>query len=57
MSRECLAKHPRVISQLCDLNYPYRCGTSCMNQYKKWLKTEPEVQQLEKEAEENSPTG
>ena len=47
MPRECLAKHPKVVSQLCDLNYPYRCGAQCMRQYQRWLKEEPEVQKLE----------
>lgn len=43
----CPAKNPEVTKALCDLFYPYGCGSKCKNLYKKWIKEEKEVRKLE----------
>jgi len=48
MGGPCLVHHPDVIRQLCEWHYPY-CR-ACRSHYKRWMKTEPEVQRLEQEA-------
>jgi endogenous inhibitor of DNA gyrase (YacG/DUF329 family) len=44
---DCPAKSNTVNNALCELFYPYGCGTRCKNLYKRWMKTEKEVQEIE----------
>jgi endogenous inhibitor of DNA gyrase (YacG/DUF329 family) len=47
---DCPAKSNTVNNALCELFYPYGCGTRCKNLYKRWMKTEKEVQEIENKA-------
>ncbi|GAA0774501.1 hypothetical protein GCM10008908_24440 [Clostridium subterminale] len=44
---DCPAKSEDVRRDLCDLFYPYGCGSRCERLYKRWLKEEKEVRILE----------
>lgn len=44
---DCPAKSKEVTKALCELFYPYGCGSRCKNLYKKWVKEEKEVRELE----------
>lgn len=43
----CPAKSEEVKKELCELFYPYGCGSRCKHLYDKWVKEEKEVQELE----------
>lgn len=45
---DCPKTHDLIICELCGLWYPAG-GARCRNQFKRWLKTEPEVQRLHRE--------
>lgn len=44
---KCPAKNQEVNNELCELFTPYG-GSRCTNLYKRWIKTEKEVIELEK---------
>ena len=46
---KCPAKNQKVNAELCELFYPYGCGSKCKNLYHKWMETEKEVVKLESE--------
>jgi hypothetical protein len=49
----CPVSNGKVNSALCELFYPYGCGSKCKHLYERWMETEPEVQKLESEAKQN----
>lgn len=49
----CPAKSKEVKKELCELFYPFGCGTRCNNLYQRWLKDEEEVRKLEGENNES----
>ncbi|MEG3040876.1 MAG: hypothetical protein RR891_02655 [Clostridium sp.] len=44
---DCPAKSKEVQRELCELLYPYGCGSRCQNIYRRWINEEEEVRKLE----------
>lgn len=43
----CPARSDHVKKELCNLFYPYGCGSKCTHVYKRWCKEVKEVRVLE----------
>lgn len=47
----CPTKSSYLQGCLCEIWYPYGCGTKCRNMFKNWLKQSEEVSKLHYEIE------